>query len=195
MLIGRCPFFVFLVLGPPPLPCLHAVCEVCTLTFRGVPPLLRHQAACGGCACPTPVAPPPPWPVGGLRVLWGPPPPPPPPPLAPGLALGAPAAVSGVNDWSLAARHGHVLLSGGSPHSFPPLAAAHVKCARLFRGFLFLVINSSHAARWERALPGSVVLLCLPPGLVGRPSCGLMAVPGHLVPHVSWIDHRPRQRQ
>ena len=48
---------------------------------------------------------------------------------------------------------------------------------------------------WERALPGFVPLLLLPPVLSGQPPCGFMAVHTPYVPYVGWIDRRHRRFQ
>ena len=57
------------------------------------------------------------------------------------------------------ARCGRAPLGGGSPPSFPPLAAARVKRAQPFRGSPCLVLDSAVLLHGERALHGFVPLL------------------------------------
>ena len=176
-LLGGCPFLVFLVWGfpPPPSPACCARCAHAAVW--GGPPL----SPTSGCARRL---------LSPARAQFaraagkGDPI----HPLYPGLALGARVAISGGTPRSLAARRGRALLGGGSPSSFPPLASARINCAQPFRGSPFPVVDSSHAARWERALPGFVPLLRLSPGLVACPPCGLVAVLAPKVSHVVRID-------
>ena len=124
-------------------------------------------------------------PCGGCVCFWGAP-----PPfhlLLLASRCGPALPCLGVHPRYLAARHGRALLGGGSPPSSPPLAAAHVKRARPFWGSPYLVPGSSHDAPWERALPGFVPFLRLPPILSSLLPYGIMAVRTPWVPRVGWI--------
>ena len=83
---------------------------------------------------------------------------------------------------------------GSSPY-FPPVPAACVKRALPFGGSWLLVGVLRHAARWERALPGTVPCHCLPLVRVLCPHGGLMAFPTDLGLCGVWIARRLRWYQ
>ena len=97
----------------------------------------------------------------------------------------------GVPSRSLAMRRGRVMKCGGSPPSFPPLAAARVKLARPFGWYPSLIPCLSHAVHGERALMGFFTFLWLHPVLPGPLPCGPMAGLALWFPHVGWVDHSP----
>ena len=118
MLLGGCPLLLLLDRGVPPFPLWHTVHWERTLLFGGAPPFLQAWPPHGGFARRA---------LLGMRsplFVLGP------------VTWGSRAAMFRGSPCAPAARHGRVLLGGGSLSPSPPSAAAHIKRARPFRGRL-----------------------------------------------------------